>query len=134
MRMFYLYRIEDETGVSGAGIVAEGCQFSDGQCCMTWLTGLTSVAVYKDLKTLEGIHGHKGKTRVVYEDSDQVDKKTGEVFISDHVSLFRMKPDGTEEFMGSGEAGRYCKISEWLKWQKFIKEHPEVRTRHPTMP
>jgi len=34
MRTFFLERIEDETGISGTGIVAEGVEFSDGQIAM----------------------------------------------------------------------------------------------------
>ena len=45
MRPFWLQRVEDESGVSGVGLVAEGVLFSNGWCSLTWLTGHKSVAV-----------------------------------------------------------------------------------------
>ena len=66
MRTFYLNRKEDETGISGTGIVAEGIEFSNGKCAMAWITPYTSVAVYDSVRQLEQIHGHNGKTDVVW--------------------------------------------------------------------
>lgn len=70
MKTFVLMRDEDESGVSGIGVVAEGVQFTNGKCVLSWLTVSTSIAVYDDMKTLEKIHGHNGKTRVVFADGD----------------------------------------------------------------
>ena len=67
MKTFYLERSEDATGVSGVGKVAEGVVFSNGWCALTWLTEHTSVAFYPSLESLEYIHGHHGKTRIVWE-------------------------------------------------------------------
>lgn len=66
MKKFHLVRIEDESGISGTGVVAEGVVFENGKCAISWLTKFTSVAVYDDMETLEAIHGHNGKTRVVF--------------------------------------------------------------------
>lgn len=66
-RLFKLVRIEDETGISGTGTVAEGIEFSNGMCAMSWLTAMHSVAVYPNVKQLEAIHGHNGRTKVVYD-------------------------------------------------------------------
>jgi hypothetical protein len=38
MKPFWLERVEDESGVSGVGRVAEGVIFSSGWCAVTWLT------------------------------------------------------------------------------------------------
>jgi hypothetical protein len=65
MRLFQLLRIEDESGVSGTGVVAQGVCFDDGTCVMRWLTKIASTAFYESLTQLEAIHGHGGKTRVV---------------------------------------------------------------------
>jgi hypothetical protein len=65
MRTFELHRLEDETGISGVGIVAEGVVFRDGTCAMRWLTKDRSTATYDSLESLERIHGHAGKTKVV---------------------------------------------------------------------
>ncbi len=66
MRLFELHRDIDSSGVSGTGVVAQGVEFDNRQCCMTWLTEWNSVAVYPDIQTLEAIHGHGGNTRVVW--------------------------------------------------------------------
>jgi hypothetical protein len=68
MRIFALVRDTDETGISGTGIVAEGVEFSDGTCSMRWRTKTTSTAVYASIDDLMEIHGHEGKTRIVWED------------------------------------------------------------------
>lgn len=71
---FLLHRSEDETGVSGEGIVAEGVQFTNGQCVLSWLTPFTSVAVYPSAEEVEAIHGHDGRTRIVWcTDDDALD-------------------------------------------------------------
>jgi hypothetical protein len=68
MRFFHLVRTEDESGVSGTGIVAEGVCFSNGKCALNWLTKYTSVAIYDSIEELENIHGHNGKTLVEWEE------------------------------------------------------------------
>jgi hypothetical protein len=67
-RLFVLYRTEDESGVSGIGDVAEGVEFSNGKCALCWKTQYRSVAIYDSIRELEAIHGHDGKTRVVWND------------------------------------------------------------------
>lgn len=67
MKSFSLYRIEDESGVSGTGRVAEGVQFTDGTCVLRWLTTFRSTAFYQTLADLEQIHGHHGKTKIIFE-------------------------------------------------------------------
>ena len=64
MKTFYLFRIEDESGVSGVGSVAEGVQFSNGKCAMAWTTELQSITVYDSIDDVIAIHGHNGKTEV----------------------------------------------------------------------
>lgn len=66
MRLFTLWRVEDESGVSGVGEVAQGVVFSDGTVTMRWLTEYKSTAVYDSIGDLETIHGHGGKTKVVW--------------------------------------------------------------------
>lgn len=62
MRLFVLDRLEDETGISGTGIVAEGVLFSDGTCALRWRTETASTGVYASTEDVEAIHGHGGKT------------------------------------------------------------------------
>jgi len=66
MKLFLLQRIEDESGISGTGIVAEGAVFSNGKCVLVWTTKYQSVAVYDSIEELENIHGHNGKTVIVW--------------------------------------------------------------------
>ncbi len=66
---FVLVRHEDETGVSGTGPVAEGVVFSDyGRVGMTWTTQHASTCFYPDVATVERIHGHNGKTLIVWQE------------------------------------------------------------------
>ena len=69
MRRFQLHRDKDASGVSGVGVVAEGCEFTNGACALTWLTKFRSVAMYTSVKELEMVHGHEGATRLVWIDS-----------------------------------------------------------------
>lgn len=67
MKLFHLQRDVDVTGISGSGRVAEGVVFSNGWVALTWLTEHTSVVFYPSLDDVYAIHGHEGKTRVVFE-------------------------------------------------------------------
>lgn len=69
-RRFVLNRIEDETGTSGTGYVADGIQFYNGKCVLCWRAADSSIAVYDDIETLKNIHGHNGKTEVKWIDPD----------------------------------------------------------------
>ena len=68
MQKFHLLRIEDKTGVSGIGKVAEGVEFSNGLCAMVWLTEHTSMVWYMSLAEVKAIHGRHGSTKVVMEE------------------------------------------------------------------
>lgn len=67
-RVFTLVRDEDETGVSGTGTIAEGIEFSNGTVALTWLTPMASIVIYNNLKMVEAVHGHNGRTRIVFKD------------------------------------------------------------------
>lgn len=68
LRRFTLVRSEDVSGTSGTGVVAEGVEFSNGQVVIHWLSQLESVNVYANAKVLEKLHGHEGRTVVVWVD------------------------------------------------------------------
>ncbi len=70
MRRFHLNRLDDETGISGKGIVTEGYQFNSGICVMKWLTGTSSVAIYANIDHVVIIHGHNGKTVVEWDEAE----------------------------------------------------------------
>lgn len=66
MRLFQLHRDKDASGVSGVGVVAEGVEFTSGECAMHWLSDNPSIALYPDINHIKKIHGHEGLTRVVW--------------------------------------------------------------------
>ena len=68
MRPFVLVRDEDPTGISGTGVVAEGIEFSDGVVVLRWCVGENrSTVVWASIDAARAIHGHDGRTRVVFE-------------------------------------------------------------------
>jgi hypothetical protein len=68
MRRFHLQRDEDTSGVSGTGVVAEGIQFTDGHCALRWLSDTASTVLYDSVGDLIAVHGHEGRTQVVWTD------------------------------------------------------------------
>ena len=69
-RLFELYREEDESGVSGVGVVAYGVEFPDGVVALRWGSQPASTATYDNIEDMEAIHGHDGKTRVIWCEED----------------------------------------------------------------
>jgi len=67
MKIFYLNRTEDESGISGTGRVAQGFVFDNGKVAVTWLSEHPSVTVYDSIGEVHAIHGHGGKTEVLME-------------------------------------------------------------------
>lgn len=70
MRRFKVKRIEDESGVSGVGYVAEGTEFDDGFVAMRWLSNKPSITIFANIKHVKDLHGHGGKTKIVWIDPD----------------------------------------------------------------
>lgn len=68
IRKFHFMRLEDASGVSGCGVVAEGVVFSNGKVALEWFGDHSSTNVYDSLADVEFIHGHGGRTRIVFED------------------------------------------------------------------
>jgi hypothetical protein len=66
LRVFQLLRDEDPSGVSGVGQVAVGVMFPSGKIVLEWLGSHNTFGIYDDLKRVEHIHGHGGKTRIVF--------------------------------------------------------------------
>ena len=75
MRRFHFERMEDASGVSGCGLVAEGMVFTDtGEAVVHWLGSHSSINIYKSIEDVLYIHGHGGRTKIVYDDT--VDEKS----------------------------------------------------------
>ena len=67
MKIFYLRREEDESGISGTGRVAQGFVFDNGKVAVTWLSEHPSVTIYDNIGEVHAIHGHGGKTAIEFE-------------------------------------------------------------------
>ena len=68
MRRFVLIRVEDLTGVSGTGVVAEGAVFTDGLSVIHWLREPFAIGVYQTLEDVIAVHGHDGRTKLHFID------------------------------------------------------------------
>lgn len=70
-RRFVLRRLVDVSGLSGTGTVAEGVQFSDGRCALSWrpgVAGVVSLGLYNSASDVLKVHGHDGATVIDYVD------------------------------------------------------------------
>lgn len=68
-RRFALHRRLDVSGVSGTGVVAFGTTYPTGRTTLAWCAGeIASVTVYDSPEQVERIHGHSGKTTLVWID------------------------------------------------------------------
>lgn len=65
-RYFQLFRLEDVSGISGTGLVAEGIQFHDGQCVVSWLGEFHSIEIHPSIEQVKALHGHEGKTKIIW--------------------------------------------------------------------
>jgi hypothetical protein len=66
IREFYLERLEDESGVSGTGVVARGVVLPSGRVVLEWESQITSITIYNSVEELNEIHGHHGKTLIQF--------------------------------------------------------------------
>lgn len=71
MRRFHLVRLEDVTGVSGIGRVAEGVEFHDGRVEMSWFGPQHTSEGAPDWQTIIAIHGHGGRTVIEWLDEEE---------------------------------------------------------------
>ncbi|HEY5811404.1 MAG TPA: hypothetical protein VIT23_01975 [Terrimicrobiaceae bacterium] len=69
-RRFFLQRSEDLSGVSGLGRVAYGVQFPDGTATIRWNGQPRCTGIYSSMDDLIAIHGHEGRTVVVWIDGN----------------------------------------------------------------
>lgn len=56
MRTFTMERRNDESGVSGTGVVVEGVEFSDGRVALRWCTDIASTTSYDSFEDFARIH------------------------------------------------------------------------------
>ena len=65
-RRFIFDRIEDVSGVSGIGIVADGVLFQNGFIVLSWRTNLLSLETWTSIDDMMKCHGHNGKTQIIW--------------------------------------------------------------------
>lgn len=69
IRRFHFERLEDASGVSGCGRVAEGCLFTDtGEAVVHWLGSHGSINLYHSIDDVMHVHGHQGRTKIIFDD------------------------------------------------------------------
>lgn len=110
MRRFVLQRDDDETGVSGDGVVADGVVYDEpftimwpdgellerpaGWVRLVWRGPRSSTVSWPDLQTAMAVHGHDGKTRVVWATGDEVDAAEADrVAAAFHAAYERRAPE-----------------------------------------
>jgi hypothetical protein len=76
VRRFLLQRLADPTGVSGLGIVAEGCIFGDGTTVVRWRGDTATTTVHASFASVERIHLHGGATRALWCDTSDNGPRT----------------------------------------------------------
>lgn len=72
-RRFELYRHTDVSNVSGTGVVAEGCEFTDGSVALRWLGLHPSTAVWPSVAEVLAVHGHQGATEIRWIDDRPIE-------------------------------------------------------------
>jgi hypothetical protein len=75
--------MEDVSGTSGTGVVAEGAIFTNTKVILSWLTIHKSMAIYDSLAEMEAIHGHDGRTKIVWDDEVQPTKAAKKTVLDD---------------------------------------------------
>ena len=65
IKVGHIFRREDESGISGTGRVAEWVEYSDGEVVVHWLSHTPSTNHYRNMKQVDAVHGHSGKTEIV---------------------------------------------------------------------
>lgn len=63
-----MHRDEDVSGVSGTGTVAAGVELPSGRVVIEWLREPSGIVIYRDMGDAISVHGHEGRTRVVWVD------------------------------------------------------------------
>ncbi len=70
MRRFHFNRVEDASGISGVGRVADGVLFDNGLIALAWNSMHKMVGIYTSFAEMVAVHGHDGDTEVVWVDPD----------------------------------------------------------------
>ena len=55
--------------MSGTGVVAEGCEFTDGSVALRWRGDNPATAVWPNVEAILAVHGHQGATEIRWIDA-----------------------------------------------------------------
>jgi hypothetical protein len=98
IQSFTVYRTEDETGVSGDGIVIEGVRMATGQCVIHWLypPPRGGIAIFDSMDDFIKVHikpHPMNKTIITFDDGEQmrfgnfIDEKVIDKYTSDTIII-----------------------------------------------
>lgn len=112
MKIYNMVRKEDVNGISGTGIVAEVCEFSDGTCVVRWIKEATlqnvgSTVVYNNQEDLLKVHGHGGKT-YLDEICEYRTDRSGRAYVNVNDSVYCFNGYNCE----NADALDYCRVCE----------------------
>lgn len=62
IKTYKLVRNKDVTGVSGTGIVGFIAELPSGRCVLEWISNHPTITIFNNIKEIELIHGHDGKS------------------------------------------------------------------------
>ncbi len=101
---FELVRYHDVSGISGTGVVAEGCVFTDGSVALRWRGPNSSTAVWPDLDAILAVHGHCGATVVRWLDVSEMETVPGTDLLPGEVShiLATGRPTSARQRVAAG--------------------------------
>lgn len=66
MKIFNLVREQDNTGISGLGIVASGVEFDDGLCVLRWKGEYKTTVIHESIESIKKINCSHSKSTIVY--------------------------------------------------------------------
>lgn len=118
IRTFTVCRLNDESGVSGTGIVIEGIVLATGQCVVHWLYPAPrgSIAMFDSISDFATVHikPHPGNESIItYEDGEQVHYR------DDGSVLTKPAPEEEEEKMRVVEKP-WGKEEIWAETDKYL--------------
>ena len=68
MKLFYINRKVDNSGLSGTGKVCEGVIFDNDKVVMMWLSENKSIVLHDNIENVYLIHCSNGLSEIVYYD------------------------------------------------------------------
>lgn len=67
MKSFVLNRKKDVSGLTGEGIICEGCILTNGKVILHWLNEISSIVIHESIENVIKIHCHNGQTEIIYD-------------------------------------------------------------------